>query len=216
MEETALSQTNRHQSDRPTIHKAVLCKTSKFLRAALKPEWQGPEPRPVDLTDEDPVQFGMYLCWLYTGKLPVQPLAKLPNDDKHQEDYHMPSTSYLALARAFVLGAKLMDSAFQNHILKVFIDCVECDGLVPHNEVVRIIYGGTEADSPARKLMVDFWVGETEDMCEENDRVVDTVGVDFANDLILALFAQRAKPYSKDGKNKPWIKEPMQYRIKDD
>jgi len=43
------------------VHKTVLCKTSGFSKAALKPEWQGSEPRPVDLTDEDPATFKMYL-----------------------------------------------------------------------------------------------------------------------------------------------------------
>jgi hypothetical protein len=190
------------------VHKAVLCKTSGFLQAALKPEWQGPEPRPVDLTDEDPTTFKMYLPWLYSGKVSLKPYTE-------KSDTSISGCSE-AVARSSVLGAKLMASAFQNAVLMAFIDCLEYDGYIPSHHAIRTIYKGTEAGSPARKLMVDFWVCEANDTWAREsdiDNVADTVGTEFANELIIAFIADRSRSYSIA--KKPYIKEPEQYMIKD-
>ena len=50
-----------------TVYTAVIRKSSKFFDSATKPEWtkSRPDSGIIDLTDEDPATFELYLHWLY-------------------------------------------------------------------------------------------------------------------------------------------------------
>jgi hypothetical protein len=54
------------------IHESVVCKTSTFFDNAMKPEWASarPDPRRVDLSDEEPDIFSIYIHWLYFKTIP--------------------------------------------------------------------------------------------------------------------------------------------------
>ncbi|KAF2242157.1 hypothetical protein BU26DRAFT_405911, partial [Trematosphaeria pertusa] len=110
---------------------------SEFFRAASKPEWTGPSPKLVQLTDVDPAVFKAYMQWLYTKKV-----AQIDG---------------LHLARCYVLGEKLMDVAFQNAVMDAILDRAMREDLYPSSGFTRIIFQGTTKSSPARKVLVDFW-----------------------------------------------------------
>jgi hypothetical protein len=86
--------------------------------------------------------------WLYTKKLPVG------NDDSGQE--------YQLLAKSYVLGEKLMDLGFKRSVLKGLIAKslvkTSTGEFFPTGATMNIIFNGTPEGSPARHLMVDFWV----------------------------------------------------------
>ncbi|KAF2130160.1 hypothetical protein P153DRAFT_269394, partial [Dothidotthia symphoricarpi CBS 119687] len=98
--------------------------------------------KPIDLSDERPVDFAYYSHWLYTKRI-------IYKDDT--------STSSRRLARLYVLGEKLMDQQFQAAIIDAMIEFVEEKRLLPSMHCIEIIYNGTTAESPARRLMVDIW-----------------------------------------------------------
>lgn len=49
------------------VHKDLLCEDSEFFRAATKPEWQNSAVQTVDLTDEDPATFAVFVINLREG-----------------------------------------------------------------------------------------------------------------------------------------------------
>ncbi|KAF2827484.1 hypothetical protein CC86DRAFT_405609 [Ophiobolus disseminans] len=164
------------------IHKHVLCKTSAFLQAALKPAWQGSGTRPVDLTDEHPLIFKMYLQWLYSNKVAVKGCSYLIPDINEPFDSWCAAT----LARAYVLGATLMDSAYQNAVLQAFMDMVEAEDGVPFMLM----------------LAVDVITRERRRDREE-----------FADDLIAALMNHRVLSIKKE--DRPWVKDAKAYYVQD-
>ncbi|KAF2242156.1 hypothetical protein BU26DRAFT_397428, partial [Trematosphaeria pertusa] len=125
-----------------------------FLQVAVKMEWMGEEPRPVDLSDEEPTVFKAYLQWLYTKQVPLETYTHARSDGQDEE-----AINDELLAQCYVLGEKLMDSKFQNAVLEVFINN---ERHWPSNRAICILYKGTGSSSPARKLMVDFWAWQAE------------------------------------------------------
>jgi hypothetical protein len=55
------------------VLEALIRKSSTFFDNALKSEWatSRADPRVIDLTDEDPIIFKMYLNWLYFKTIPL-------------------------------------------------------------------------------------------------------------------------------------------------
>ena len=52
-----------------TVHKDVVCDQSNFFRAACNGKWKEAAEKCVRLPEADPHIFGVYVGWLYTGKL---------------------------------------------------------------------------------------------------------------------------------------------------
>ncbi|USP73218.1 hypothetical protein yc1106_00492 [Curvularia clavata] len=137
-----------------TVHSAVLRKRSNFFASAMKPEWSGSNPSrpPIDLTDEDPAIFEIYVHWLYFRVLPTT----AEDLDNTEVDFE-----FCTLSKCYVLGEKLMDTAFKNAIIDAFTEAkfetphldLPSPGVIP----VTIIYDGTPKNSPARRLMIKMW-----------------------------------------------------------
>lgn len=52
-------------------HKDLLCSRSPFFTNALREEWKEGQDNKVELPDDDPDIFAMYMHMLYTGKVPI-------------------------------------------------------------------------------------------------------------------------------------------------
>ncbi|KAI4693231.1 uncharacterized protein J4E88_001602 [Alternaria novae-zelandiae] len=193
------------------IHKSVLCKTSAFFQNATKPEWTAPTPRPIDLSDELPEIFHLYVQWLYSGKIAVEIMSSSDSDTevrKHENvDYH-------SLIQSYILGEKLMDTTFQNAVLQCLIECVEQADCFPGDRTIKTAYKRTIKHSPLRKLLVDFWVwhGDSEGAADDMNL---SLGTDFTNDLLKAMLEARPSPDTSAEKvQPPWLTHPEIYSIK--
>jgi hypothetical protein len=137
-----------------SVYEAVIRKSPTFFDNALKPEWatSRSDPRLIDLTDEDPDTFKIYLHWLHFKTLPTVH-AEEPSTNE--------STEHVALSMCYVLGEKLMDKKFKNAIVKALHDTLRnhtsSHPRVPDYESINIIYTGTTENSPARRLLVGMW-----------------------------------------------------------
>jgi len=136
------------------VLESVIRKSSKFFDNAMKPEWASarPDPRVVDLSDEEPEVFGIYIHWLYFRTFPTVTTVDLgPN-----------SPEALLLCKCYIMGDKLMDPTFKNATLKALVDATHnqphCNPRIPGPGSIKSIYEGTTGGSPARKLIVDLWV----------------------------------------------------------
>lgn len=91
------------------VHEDVVRKSSKFFDNAMKPEWAKarPNPRVVDLSDEDPRIFQIYLHWMYFKTIPSVYTTIATNWNPE----------YVQLSSCYIMGEKLVDSAFKNAVL---------------------------------------------------------------------------------------------------
>ncbi|KAH7085231.1 hypothetical protein BKA63DRAFT_559873 [Paraphoma chrysanthemicola] len=172
-----------------SVHKNVLLQCT-FFANALMPEWiAAREGKPIDLSDVESEFFAAYVQWLYTHHVHVSF-----------------DTTKQAGAELYVLGERLMDLEFQDAIMSAMIARCEIDW--PSNIEVCIIYEGTTAASPARRLMVDIFCREgDEDWIDSEDG--DKLPIDFHRDLARALMK---KPDLPD-RNRPWNVDRSAYYV---
>jgi len=193
------------------IHTSVLCKTSAFFQNATKPEWTGPTRRPIDLSDERPDVFYLYVQWLYNGKIAVK---TMPSSDSDTEVRKHETVNYHSLIQSYILGEKLMDTTFQNSVLKCLIECVKQEDNFPSDPTVKLAYERTTKHSPLRKLLVDFWVWYG---CSDwaADDMNASLGTEFTNDFFKAILQARPGPGDIEKSQPPWLTHPDTYSIKD-
>ncbi|KAF2130039.1 hypothetical protein P153DRAFT_431107 [Dothidotthia symphoricarpi CBS 119687] len=177
------------------IHKSVLCKTSAFFQSILESAWTGLDYKPIDLTDEKPEVFQMYLQWLYSGKVAVKLEANLYSYMVRVNDEVI---CWASLLDSYILGEQLQDTTYQNAVMQAMIDCVENGEVLPSVKAIGDMYRGTSASSPVRKLVVDFLVHRNQTHWPITF-VVELGDARFADDLVAAVFKQRLPPpESKD------------------
>ena len=169
----------------------------------MKPEWASvrPDPRIIDLPDDDAAAFGLYMQWLYSRKLPILPDSP-ESSGTSAEGYH-------TLAWAYVLGERLMDNEFKNAISDAYVlyargsTPAKCH--YPCNEEIRIIYEGTSEKAPIRKLLVDIWCCRGKYEWIEND---SDLPKDFLVGVMKALLKGRR---SNENISRPWKTAHEQY-----
>ncbi|KAF2630061.1 hypothetical protein BU25DRAFT_419701 [Macroventuria anomochaeta] len=139
------------------VLEAVIRKSSRFFDNALKHKWAAnkTEPRTIDLSEDSPDIFNIYLHWLYFQQMPIARARASGNKQAKGDEY-------IDIAKCYVLGEKLMDNAFKNAILTALVDAYVDQPaeprLCPGRLTLQVIYAGTMEGSPARRLLVDIWV----------------------------------------------------------
>ena len=91
------------------MHRSFAIKSSRFFQAALKGDscWKEAHEKRVLLPEAEPVDFDVYLEWVYTSQL-------TPRDAE-------PALDHCAmLVRLYILGDFLGDSKFCNKVMDAF------------------------------------------------------------------------------------------------
>ena len=135
------------------VHTSLLCRHSKFFKAALKEEWAEGQERLVELLEEDPDMFNYYIQWLHDGT--IFTWMGDPGD----------KSRYDHLTRLYALGETLMDTQFRDEVINAIVISTrekDKDGKqwFPGMAAAALIYQRTPPNSPARHLMVDLYVTE--------------------------------------------------------
>lgn len=142
-------------SDPPTtftVHEHLICSSSEVFKSAMNGNWETSIKRSVNLGEEDPELFDLYLHWLYSQTLLAQ------NDSPG----HAGNVEYLQLAKAYVLGDMIQDAKFKDAVLDAMLfksRSLASDGKYwyPVGPVIRYIYDRTLESSKARRLLVDMY-----------------------------------------------------------
>ncbi|CAN9102935.1 unnamed protein product [Alternaria alternata] len=150
---------------------------------------------PIDISDVELTTFETYCGWLYTGKI------------VYHGKYHHSNF----LAELYVLREKLMNTAFKDVIIAAIIRSSIDHNMCPGNRAIQTVYAGTPASSPARRLMVDFWVFGAKTTWKGLSDLIEKTCSDFVNDLIRELIVKRGKP--SDVLQRPWVEDPDSYRV---
>lgn len=137
------------------VHAPYLSARSEFFRAALSKDWKEGQSRVIKLPEDDPSTVAQYLDFVYKDRLPTQ-RKWFPDQAKFM---------YFALAQLYVYGERVLDVVIRNTIVEHFVsfsNVVNRDlpthPFYPDPAVVEIVYEGTTATSPMRRLLVDIYV----------------------------------------------------------
>ncbi|KAL4870101.1 hypothetical protein BDV12DRAFT_184709 [Aspergillus spectabilis] len=140
-----------------SVHEGLSRASSLFLDKAMAGDWKESEQRTIYLPDDDPKVLALYIHWLYYGTLAV--LCDEPGLPGNSE--------YLDLVKAYVLGDKLLDFAFQDAAVDAIIEksrSVAQDGAkwYPVGEVIEYAYNNTIDSAPIRELLVDMYANRAQ------------------------------------------------------
>jgi hypothetical protein len=72
----------------------------------------GPNRRIIELPVDSPKTIGLYVYWVYTGKL-------LAGRNKPREDSTL---TYMDLVDSYILGDRILDTKFQNSAIDAVIE----------------------------------------------------------------------------------------------
>lgn len=137
------------------IHASVLTASGQFFKSVLKNEWAKMGNGTVHLRDLDSEIFNIYVQWLYSDRLAAK--IKMVGSGVVKENAYDP------LVKLYALGERLNDAKFQDTIISAIIRLSRevNDRNVswyPSETAVNTIYENTTRKSPAKRLMVDFYV----------------------------------------------------------
>ncbi|KAH0528035.1 hypothetical protein TsFJ059_002947 [Trichoderma semiorbis] len=172
-----------------SVHEHLICRTSGYFKTAMKAHWETSTSGSIDLTEEDPEVFEIYLHWLYFGTLPVR------NNSPGLEG----NNEYVQLAQAYVLGEFLQDVNFKDTVLDAILiksRSTASDGQTwfPLGPAIRCIYEGTRASSAARRLLVDLYNHNGHGDWLKGWADKDDMPKQFLLDLAIAALTERSRP----------------------
>ncbi|CAN9390240.1 unnamed protein product [Alternaria alternata] len=168
------------------VHTTVLTKSSELLKNVMKPEWRTDFTKPIDMHIADGCT---------PGRLYITQKGK-----RHG-----------FLSELYVLGERLMDIAFQDVIVAAIIRFSIGSNIFPVNDAIQTIYTGTPATSPARRLLVDFWVFNAVPAYDGLENLTKETCPEFVNDLVHELIVKRDRP--ANFVQRPWLANPESYRM---
>ena len=142
------------------VHQSIICSSSKFFEARMKPEWSRTSDAHVELLDHTPEAFNIYTNWLYNGGIPDLSSIEDSTKGKVQE------RDWLALASVYALGEALMDVEFKDAVS----DAVRTKLRGPDGntiwtavgDMITFIYDRTPPGSGMRLLLVDLFAWHAE------------------------------------------------------
>lgn len=91
-----------------SVHEKLIRASSPFFDKAMSGAWLESPQHTIQLPEDEPEIFGIYVHWLYYDTLPVS--------------CNEPSSEYLNLMKAYTLGDKLLDTKFQDTVIDAIVD----------------------------------------------------------------------------------------------
>jgi hypothetical protein len=171
------------------VHIALITERSDFFKKALIREWKEAAEKVVKLPDDDPEVFAIYLHHLYTGELAVKPEEQYYAADDYVKTYQ-------DFAHLYVFAEKVQDIGTKNAVIRAMLDAGRIvlpnrANICPGSNIIRIIYKGTPAGCPARRLLVDFWTYRAVGVWFKSS----DLHVEFMQDLLARVMDVRAAPH---------------------
>ncbi|KAF2470511.1 uncharacterized protein BDR25DRAFT_369738 [Lindgomyces ingoldianus] len=189
------------------VHEGLICPRSQCFEKAMSGKWHESDKKEITLCTAEPATFALYNELLYSGNLPVKDL-------KHAS----PEDEYIPLCKLYVLCEYLIDHKSQDLVLLAIsarFKQVGKDGkqYLPSIKCVKIIYGGTPEESPARNMLVDFYSDH-----DDGTALSGTYGdvpKDFLYDLSISVLQNRQMPMESQAQQDKYKELSMQKEKQD-
>lgn len=140
------------------LHKTLAIRASEFFEAALDPRWS--DARPINMTDEDPFVFAIFVDWLESGciRFDVWDASKRKEWNVPEAATRVPHGSeiYLLIC-AYGLGDMLLAPDFRDAVVSELLE-LKYTALDPVH--VDHAYANSRPGSTIRRAMVEFVLSE--------------------------------------------------------
>lgn len=131
---------------RYSIHERLVSPRSEFVRLALRGQWKEARERTINLPEDDPDVFAVYQQWLYGGLIHTC----------CDTSFSCTDDEYEALAKAYILGEKLMDDDFKDAIADAIVDKLRSLRRFDTG-LTTLVFNNTPSGSPLRRLWMDAY-----------------------------------------------------------
>lgn len=132
-----------------------LARTSQFFTTELEKELLEGETRTIYLPDEQVDTVLRYLDFVCEEGLPTQYTTTYDDLDAYED-------AYLHLFELYTFGERVLDAEVQRAVVTetLRLSMLQSSGerWLPDEQAISVIYQGTPADSPARRMLVDLQV----------------------------------------------------------
>ncbi|KAK5124930.1 hypothetical protein LTR85_001120 [Meristemomyces frigidus] len=153
------------------VHKDVICRRSPFLKAAIAERWNSTgDCKKIELPADNPSAFASYLQCVYQGVVVHE--AGVMEEDATCE-----------LIALYALADKFGDLRGANLAIDALIQHSDTLNRIPGLAEVDLAYGHTTANSPLRKLLVDYYLHEGNEAALQSD--IDQYPCAFLADFIM-------------------------------
>lgn len=170
------------QKETFNVHENLI-RTSPFFDKAMSGPWQESMQRTIELPEDDPEIFAVYVHWLYDGTLPVSGV----------DESTTKNTEYMILLKAYCLGDKLLNTGFQHTILSAIVEKAEfpdcyVETTLPTVADITYAYENTNEHSVFRKKLVKIYASAA---CGNCFRGQTTYPVPFVLEVVARLLDRR-------------------------
>jgi hypothetical protein len=147
-----------------SLPKRLISHYSPFLEAACLRDFKERRENRIQLPDDDPIVFALFVEWMYYGEYNIAPLLLPVDIGNDRISVH---------AKCWVLGDKLLCTEFKNHAMSRLYAQHNADIFSRAISTLDVQYAcdNSAEDSKLRKLYVDFVATNF----EKKDRVQGTV-----------------------------------------
>jgi hypothetical protein len=121
----------------------------------MKPEWTDTQagPNVIDLSDDPVDAVSDYIKWWYYDTIPNKQYEAVA--DTREEKAEEAEKVFVALAKSYVFGEKIIDVRYKNAVLQTLFTAQKSFHWSMGPESVKIVYEGTLPKSPLRRLIAD-------------------------------------------------------------
>ncbi|KAL9594782.1 MAG: hypothetical protein Q9219_006841 [cf. Caloplaca sp. 3 TL-2023] len=163
-----------------SLHRDLLCYHTPYFQERCS--GKGKERNgTVELEEEDPQAFQLFVKWLYQGK--IDDVSDMPVEKKWEHAD--------ACQKLYILCDKVNMPQLKNIAIDQFRKGCHEAGLVPGPEEIKPIYDTTPPRSPMRKLVSQIAARQIMDPDSESDaamyRMCFEANADFAIDVVNAI-----------------------------
>lgn len=168
------------------VHELVLCQSSEYFRNICTHANSEKRENPTKLSWSAKSSFKgaspTYIDWLYNGSLSTA-VIDVSDETKVGAVLHY-------LAEQYVLGAKILDVAYQNDFMDHFITIHVRTRKLGFRSVIDVVYEGTSRRSPMRQLLADMHAFILADDVGELD-MMDHMPKAFVKDVLKSVLVIR-------------------------
>ncbi|KAK4910629.1 hypothetical protein LTR66_017420 [Elasticomyces elasticus] len=153
-----------------SVHKALICGHSLFFDTALNGPWAETSKHTVELPEDEPKIFSLYLHWLYYGNIPVLAdrthLKEMSGDELDTAEDEIVNNEYTQLFKACVLAEKYFDAEFHDTVINAVLEKINTPEEVSENRrppgslPVTWLFNHAHILSPICRLVVDDYAKE--------------------------------------------------------
>lgn len=189
------------EQQRFTLHRDIFVPRSQFFGAARSSRWNMDPSITVDLTDEDPQIFTLYLHCIFVG---VQNLGEILDGEKYGNlkkplhelnlvnDYRETiayfDVRFNFLSELYFFADKIKDFPIANEAIDEIIRMSDRCGIVPWTEKINEVYERTTKGMGLRRLMLDYLIYELK--APEYDKLLPEVLAEYMSTIFTIIAEQ--------------------------